>query len=195
MSDRGAELSSMYDAKVRAELADADYAAGLTAPSWSGVPLASIVAVKGVPGEAERAGEPVLSGADGEALRKALAALGEDTELLAVLSRSAKPEGDRERLRVQLASADPSVVIALDAAAAADVSEAFGVGGLPFGEPVRLAGTVLLAVDGLEESLGDESRKKRVWRQLQSLRGARSSAGRDGTEGAAKGGSSGGTRS
>ena len=41
---------------------------------------------------------------------------------------------------------------------------------LSFGVPAHVRGRVLLAVDGLEASLADEARKKRVWEQFRGLR-------------------------
>ena len=49
-------------------------------------------------------------------------------------------------------------------------AEAAGLPALLFGDPVVLNGRTLLAVDGLEESLDDPARKRRVWQHFQSLR-------------------------
>jgi hypothetical protein len=74
------------------------------------------------------------------------------------------------RVALYLEACDPAVVIALDREAGDDLAEAVGLPALRFGEPEHVRGRVLLAVDGLEASLADAARKKRVWAQLRSLR-------------------------
>ena len=167
----------VYEAKIRAEYDDADSAAGATAPSWSGDPLAGVLVVKGQPGPAERAGEPPFTGEDGEALRKALGALGMPAAFLGVYAggTSIDAKAAEERLAVQIASADPAVVIAADGTAAQIVARVLGIAAPPFGRVVDADGRMFVALEGFEKALADEAAKKRAWQQLKSLReGARS---------------------
>ena len=63
----------------------------------------------------------------------------------------------------------PRLAVALDAVAAHDLAAAAGLESLPFGKP-SWWGRTLLAVDGLEASLTDAARKRRVWSQFKGLR-------------------------
>jgi hypothetical protein len=76
------------------------------------------------------------------------------------------PERRADRLRAQIETVDPELIIAVDAEAAADIAEAFGIAPLPFGTVVPVLGRRIVACDGLEASLTDPARKKRVWSQL-----------------------------
>lgn len=171
------QIRALFLERARAELAAADSAApGSDAVAWSGALLASVVAVKGLAGPAEASGGAAFSGADGRALVKALEALGwNGSDVFFTLSRP-EPGLDREaladRLRLQVETVDPELVLALDAEAAADLAEAFGVEPLRVGAPTRVLGRRLLAVDGFEASLGDPTRKRRVWEQLKAGRPA-----------------------
>ncbi len=172
--DDTARLQALYEAKVRSELAAADGdAPGSDSVPSSGDLFADILALKGAPGPAESAGDPVLSGPDGAALTKALEALvSGGLTYFATLSR---PEPDvpakrrARRVRSIIEAIDPPLVLALDAVAAEDVALAFGLASFGFGAPKHAGGRELLAVDGLEASLCDPARKKRVWRQLKCL--------------------------
>jgi hypothetical protein len=168
-------LRAFFETRARAELAIADaLAPGSDAVAPSGALLAEVVVVKGLAGPAEATGRPALAGPDGEAVGKALEALGWDPALVfATLSRP-EPGIDAarraDRLRQQIEAVDPALVLALDAEAAADVAEAFGIAQPAFGEAVRVLGRRIVAVDGLEASLGEPARKRRVWRQLQAAK-------------------------
>jgi len=164
-------LRALHEARVRAELTAADR----LLPGSDGVPsagahFATIVVVKGLPGPAEASGKPAMSGADGEAARKALAALGwEPASVFFTLSRpGSSTDAPRRaaRLRLQIEAVDPEFVLAVDTDAAADVAEALGLERLALGALVRAGGRRVLACDGLEASLGDSARKRRVWSQL-----------------------------
>ena len=166
-------VRALFLARARAELAAADSSApGSDAVAWSGALMASVAAVKGLAGPAEASGGAAFSGADGEALVKALEALGYCADEVFFTVSRPEPGLDREvladRLRLQVETVDPGVVLALDAEAAADLAEAFGVEPLVFGVPVRVLGRRLLAVDGFEASLGNPARKRRVWEQLKA---------------------------
>lgn len=169
-----AERAARFDAKSRAELDRADRVApGSDVVASDGDRFATLMFVKGDPGPAEIAGGPALSGPDGDAARKALKAMGFDpTSLFATVAR---PEAgiDQEllakRLRLQIEAIDPYGVVALDRVAAGVLTAATGVLKLPMGRPVSWMGRSLLAVDGLESSLADETAKRRVWNQLKAL--------------------------
>ncbi len=168
------DIAALCEAKVRAELAAADAAAGLQAsvPSWSGSVFPAVALLKGEPGPAAQAGGGAITGPDGEAAEKALAALGMGGATWSTLSRPApglSTERAATRLRTQLCAVDPAVAVALDAVAASDLAAAYGLGSLGFGTPVAAGGMTLLAVDGLEASLDDEPRKRAVWSQLRGL--------------------------
>lgn len=170
-----AQVRELFEARAKAELAAADVLApGSDAVPPAGALFAQLAAVKGLAGPAEATGRAALSGPDGEALEKALEALGwEPGGVFATLSRpepGIAPEQRAERLRLQLEAVDPKLVLALDAEAAEDVALAFGIARPPFGEEARVLGRRIVAVDGLEASLSDPARKKRVWRQLQAAK-------------------------
>jgi hypothetical protein len=164
-------LRALFESKARAELIAADaLAPGSDRVAWRGELLAHVALVKGLPGPAEASGDAALSGPDGDAADKALAALGYAPEgAFRMLSRpepGLEPAPAAERLRLAIEAVDPELVIALDAAAAEDLALAFGIEPLRFGEVRIVLGRRLLAVDGLEASLSDEKRKAQVWRQL-----------------------------
>jgi hypothetical protein len=169
----GAAEVARFEAKARAELALADrHVKGRSLVAWSGDPMAAVALVKGGTGPAEVAGGPVLSGPDGDAAAKALGRLGYEGAVFATLSRrdfGTPLPGGAMRLREQLEAVEPDLVIALDSAAAADLAHAFGCAPLEPGRPVIVLGRILLALSGLEASLGDEHRKAVVWSELRSL--------------------------
>lgn len=172
-------IARLYGAKSAEELRIAASIAPQPAVAADRGPLdARVVLVKGLAGPAEASGLPALSGPDGQAAASALEALGFDPDsLYAVVSRadadapSDAPEtlALRARLRATIEAVDPYAVVALDGWAAEDLAAAFGVPVLGFGVVTRVAGRSFLAVDGLEASLTDESRKRDVWRQLKGL--------------------------
>jgi len=170
------KLRALHEARVRAELGVADaLAPGSDRVAPRGALLAEVAVVKGLAGPAEASGGSAMSGADGEALTKALGALGyEPQSVFFTLSRP-EPGIDREqasdRLRLQLESVDPRVIIALDAEAAADIAEAFGctvpvVGGTP----LRILGRRIIAVGGFEAALADPKAKQRVWSEIKAAK-------------------------
>jgi hypothetical protein len=169
------QVRELFEERAKAELAAADaLAPGSDSVAWSGALFAAVAVVKGLPGPAEATGGAALTGADGEAARKALSALGWDAD--AVFTTLSRPEpglplerrGDR--LRMQIEAVEPQLVLALDAEAAEDLAEAFGIARPAFGAETRVLGRRIVAVDGLEASLADPARKKRVWTQLQAAK-------------------------
>lgn len=166
------QVRALFESKARAELLAADgLAPGSDSVRWRGSLLAEVAVVKGLPGPAEASGGEALSGADGEAASKALSALGWDpSALFFTLSRpepGTPAEQRRERLRMQVEAVDPALVLAVDAAALEDVADAFGIRAPSFGKAVWILGRRFAAVDGLEASLVEPARKRRVWKQMQ----------------------------
>jgi alkanesulfonate monooxygenase SsuD/methylene tetrahydromethanopterin reductase-like flavin-dependent oxidoreductase (luciferase family) len=102
-----------------------------------------------------------LSGADGDAIDKALEALGRDPrDRYAVVSRPVAGVSDdrvKRRLRRIIEACDPVWVVALDPDAAHDVFHALGRPELGPGTVTRLMGRSVLALEGLEASLEDEA--------------------------------------
>lgn len=164
-------LRELYASRVGSELDEADGGEGSHRASWSGDALARIVFVKGAVSASDLEAGRAFAGADGDAARRAAAALGLDsTGVLFICSRRAGEDGSAiERLAVQLEAADPAFVIATDVPAAVDVAAALGTGALTPGVPIDVNGRRIVAVDGLEQSLGDERRKRTVWRQMRSV--------------------------
>lgn len=172
--DRSVEterLRVLGEEKARAELADAD-ALVLQPVRWSGSVTAEVMLVKGFPGPAEDAGGDAMTGPDGAAADAALDRLGWGTSsVFRTVSRplsAANDDAVAARLHLQVEAVDPRFVIALDREAAADLERAFGLRRMRFGVEQRSLGRRFLAVDGLEASLADETRKRTVWAQMRS---------------------------
>lgn len=166
-----ATLRSLHQARAAAELAASNaMIPGADAVAPRGNVFAQVVVVKGLPGPAEATGRAALSGPDGEAALKALAALGWDQDgVFFTLSRpvtGSQGATVAQRLRLQIESVDPELVVAVDAEAAVDVAAALGTQPLTFGEIMLVDGRRVVACDGLEASLTDPRRKQRVWSQL-----------------------------
>lgn len=166
-------LGRLYRDKARAEIADAEGPAGVGEIVHSaGDELADVMLLKGEPGSADIEASRVLAGPDGEAADKALDALGLSVARFAACTRAG--DSDREppqdRLRMLVEAVDPRVIVALDPVAASDLAAAYGVEVPRAGRLVRMGGRDVVALDGLEASLGDEGLKRRVWLQFQALK-------------------------
>jgi hypothetical protein len=171
------QIRTQFEERARVELKAADaLVPGSDAVASTGALLTEVVLVKGLAGPAEASGGFALSGADGDAALKALVALGWDERaVFRTLSRpqpGASSARRAHRLRMQIEAVDPTLVLALDAEAAADVGAAFSVAAPAWGQESRVLGRRFVAVDGLEASLGEPTRKRHVWRQLQAARAA-----------------------
>ncbi|MDR1013585.1 MAG: hypothetical protein LBL86_01210 [Coriobacteriales bacterium] len=153
------------------------------AAHMAGNPLASLVAVKGMPGRAERDGGTPFSGEDGFALDKAFGRLGwgfgsQDTRVwLGILLPPASeesPRGGRSALDLRLVCeiVDPLAIVALDEPARIALIDAFGPseGSLPTelapGAEAQALGRRLVSVEDFEASLADEAAKQKAWAQL-----------------------------
>lgn len=158
----------------------------------AGNAFSPVVLVKGELNDAERSGEPLLSGADGTALRAALGAIGWEPQDLCVLAAVAG-SGDEavagglmagEPLPVDLfcealEALDPEAVILLDDAAAdllretyADalaIVEDFDTAMLKPGLIAPVLGRRVLALDGFEAALSQPAEKQRMWAYLKQM--------------------------
>jgi len=160
-------MADLVAAKAAAELAAAEELVHGDVPGRGDVP-ADVLLLKGVPGADDTAAGGAMAGADGEAADKALVALHREGSVYRSLTR---PDGSWDssharRLRLLIESVDPDLIIALDSCAATDCAGVLDIAALAPGAPVRAGGRYVLAVDGLEASLGDPARKRRVWNQL-----------------------------
>jgi hypothetical protein len=164
------DVEALFHAKADAELSKAAGALAGGAFSATGDPAAAVLLLKGEPGPVDLAAGRALAGPDADAATASLEALGLPTDWLGLITRA--PDGrpaDINVLRRAVEACDPAWVLALDAPAAQDAAGALGVGQLPFGRPMTLRGRTWLALDGLEASLSDPARKRRVWAQLKTV--------------------------
>ncbi len=158
----------------------------------AGNAFSPVVLVKGELNDAERSGEPLLSGADGTALRAALGAIGWEPQDLCVLAAVAG-SGDAavadgltagdplpvDLFREALEALDPEAVILLDDAAAdllretyADalaIIEDFDTAMLKPGLIAPVLGRRVLALDGFEAALSQPAEKQRMWAYLKQM--------------------------
>lgn len=149
-----------------------------------------VVLVKGQLNDAEAAGGNLLAGADGQALRSALAAIGyapEDFCALAAVAQesdepAAAPAGEllpQPLFREALEALDPEAVVLLDTTAAdlmretyADALvaiEDFDEAMLKPGLVAHVLGRRVLTLDGFEAALADKAEKQRMWAYLKQL--------------------------
>ena len=147
----------------------------------AGNAFSQVVLLKGDPSEAERDGAPLLSGADGTALRAALQALGyapEDWAGLATWDESGIPL-DCSLLREALCALDPATVVVCDDEAAGMMRDAYAddlvvleridEAMLAPGTCVRIAGMRVMNLGGFAAALADAQRKQVMWRYLKQL--------------------------
>lgn len=158
----------------------------------AGNAFSPVVLVKGELNDAERSGEPLLSAADGTALRAALGAIGWEPQDLCVLAAVAG-SGDAavadgltageplpvDLFREALEALDPEAVILLDDAAAdllretyADalaIIEDFDTAMLKPGLIAPVLGRRVLALDGFEAALSQPAEKQRMWAYLKQM--------------------------
>lgn len=151
-----------------------------------------IVLVKGELNDAEKAGGRLLSGADGDALKAALLAMGYEPEDFCGLAAVAGPADDgssstvvegeplpSDLFREALETLDPEAVVLLDDASVAVMQEAyaeelagiedFDTAMLMPGLVAHVLGRRVLALGGFEDALSDARSKQRVWAYLKQL--------------------------
>lgn len=166
-----------YVQKTRAEIEGLE-ARGVV---MTGNAFSTILLVKGEPSEGEGAGERLLEGADGTALRAALQKLGyapEDWAGLATWSASGETL-DPLVLREAIAAIDPATLVVLDHPALWLVREAFAddlsaldnleEAMMGDGVLVQVAGMRAMSLGGFAKALGSSSEKQLMWRRLKQL--------------------------
>jgi hypothetical protein len=165
-----AEIEAAFRGKAEAEAAAACEQLTGGRFSCNGDPSAPVLLLKGVAGPVDIEEKLALAGDDGRAATASLERLGLPEGWAGAITR---PEpaaaADPAALARLVEACDPVFVVALDREAAEDAAAAVGLERLPFGRPASLRGRVWLAVDGLEASLTDPARKRRVWAQLKTL--------------------------
>jgi uracil-DNA glycosylase len=165
----------LWQAKLAAEVKRAESLVPGRRRAVSSAPAYSaVLAVKGRPTETDAVAGRVFGGEDGEALRKALAALGVEGDPFCIASRPSAEADEHldavaRRIRELAEAVEAELVLALDAVAAGDVAAAFGTEALKPGMPVHLPGHILLATDDFSAALADEAAKRVVWRQMKAL--------------------------
>lgn len=168
-------LSSAFSIKMRVELQTAEKRAPLCGEAASNGPMdAQTLVFKGQLGPSETAGGVAVSGADRSAILAALDRLGWDSGRVffawAPLCADQDPAARAARLVGIVEAIDPELVVALDADATGEVATALGIAQPGFGRIHEPRGRTFIGVDGLEASLTDEVRKRRVWSQLKAAR-------------------------
>lgn len=170
------QLRRLYAAKAEAELADADALVGALSPGWSGALLADVVLVLGAPASDANATDGLLGRVAGEAALKAMAALGVEADAITVIASRPTPGASEDtsarRLELAVEAVDPTVVMALDPEAAADLAKAFDIAELVVGRPIRVRGRELGGVGNFAASLADLDAKRRVWSAMRSVAAA-----------------------
>jgi hypothetical protein len=149
------------------------------APCVIGDPLASLVALKGRPGEAELGGDIPFRGADGLALDKAFGRLGwgfgtDDTRRWCgiLLACPDRPPLSPQDLRLICEIVDPLAIVSLDEPARTSLIGAFESAEEGFladftpGSQTWILGRHLVSVEDFEDSLTDEGAKQKAWAQL-----------------------------
>ena len=151
-----------------------------------------IVLVKGELNDREKAGGRLLAGADGDALKAALLAMGYAPEDFCGLAAVAGPADDgspssviegaplpSDLFREVLEALDPEAVVLLDDASVAVMQgayaeelagiEDFDTAMLTPGLVAHVLGRRVLALGGFEAALSDAHSKQRVWAYLKQL--------------------------
>lgn len=171
------ERKDCYVAKARAELGSLASRGVLMA----GNAFSSVLLLKGKPTEGEAAGEPLLAGEDGHALRAALQALGyapEDWAGLATWDERGEILSP-DLLREAICTLDPATLIVCDHEAADLLRQTYASelldaasGELPVltdGELVVLAGMRTLSLGGFAAALASKQEKQVMWYRLKKL--------------------------
>ncbi|MEY8437846.1 hypothetical protein AAK967_08925 [Atopobiaceae bacterium 24-176] len=177
MEDARGKVRSLYGAKAREEVAALTAAGAIL----SGNAYSSVLLVKGEPGPAERSGSALLSGADGQALRSALTALGyapEDWCAAATWDNGGSPVDAAFMGRI-IAALSPLTVVVCDEAACTVVRDALasdlvGLASIEEamlcpGWPVQARGMRVMALGGFEAALSDPKRKRLMWARMKQL--------------------------
>lgn len=140
----------------------------------AGNAFCSILLVKGRPGACEVGGGDLLGGADGRALRAALARLGWEPDawgaLATFLAKDGAPQADPADLACAVEVFDPECVVALDTPAAHALAHAWGLTApLPVGSVEHVFGRRVLALGGFEAALASDPGKRDMWARLKQV--------------------------
>lgn len=177
MAQQGTSQGTAYARKARSELDELEARGVQTV----GNAFASVLLVKGVPGEAELAGGAPLSGKDGNALRAALLALGYAPEDWAgIAAWDERGNGIEESLmRQAVVTLDPATLVMCDDRAVESVRNAFADdlvmledfmdASIAPGRVVKAAGMRMLNLDGFEDALVSEREKQLRWAWLKQI--------------------------
>lgn len=172
------ERKQAYLIKVRAELQ------GLAKQGlvMGGDACSSILLLKGELSSQEKTGAPLLSGKDGQALRKGLVALGyapEDWCALSILLDDHITPVSQLLLREAVCALDPQTVLALDDISAQTLRETyadeltniedFHVAMLEPGLVAHVLGMRVMNLGGFSAALADAHRKQFVWACLKRV--------------------------
>jgi len=145
-------------------------------PHLYGNRFASIMAIKGIPGEAESKGQPPFFGPDSEALERALVALdwGSNNWCGVALDLPQRDILSNSDLRLLIETIDPQALLALDEKAIVALQDGYGTELMPRipqpGIKTKILGRALVFVDGFEAALSSEEDKRRAWRELKALK-------------------------
>jgi len=145
-------------------------------PHLYGNRFASVVAIKGQPGEAENKGQPPFFGPDSEALERALVALdwGGNNWCGIALDLPQKGTLNDADLRLLIETIDPQALLALDSKALEALQDGYGTELMPRipqpGMKTKILGRALVFVDGFEAALSSDEEKRRVWRELKAIK-------------------------
>lgn len=148
---------------------------------FGGNAFSEVLLVKGELSEAEKNGEPPLSGADGKALRASLDRLGyapEDWEWALAVDADGEPL-DASLFRETVCALDPATLVCCDEAAANLAREAYAdelalldrleEAMLLPGEIAQILGMRMLNLGGFEAALGDAHEKQVMWARLKKI--------------------------
>ncbi len=150
---------------------------------YCGDELASLIAIKGMPGQAELSGDPPFSGEDGLALDKSFGHLGwgfgsksTRTWFGILLSPKNTPQLSAKDLKQICETVDPLTIVTLDKPAHIALKQAFtsaekNISPDNFlGKAINYQGRQFVGVDNFEAALLDVSEKQRVWAQLKQAK-------------------------
>jgi hypothetical protein len=165
------KLGAAYEAKARAELAEADVIVGAGPGAWDG-PVVGARIVFLVAHRAAPAPAAILAGRTAEAVGGAAEALGSADAAFVLVTRPIleTPADDRaRRLRIALEAVDAPAVVALDPEAAEDLAAAFGLDTLRPGTPMHALGRSLGSVGDFAASLENTAAKATAWSVMKAV--------------------------
>lgn len=163
-------IADASSAVFAAGMAAADRACAVEPGDVVAVGPAAVLLLKGVPGPAEACGGAAFSGADGEAAAKAMEALGYGPHELAWVFLRTDSSRRVERLRLEVETIDPAVVVCLDRKASEAFSASIGESLAAPGAHDTSVGRRVVVLEGFESLLDDPAEKRAAWRTLKLAR-------------------------